>query len=66
MLLLHFIFLSFFWMLLRSDRRESYDELRELGFFSGLLLTEVLVARLDYPRSSGGITKDVGRTPTEA
>lgn len=35
-LLLHAFFLSFFWLLLRFYRRESFAELRELGFFSAL------------------------------
>ena len=36
-LLLHIFFLSFFWLLLRFYRRESFADYRELGFFSALL-----------------------------
>jgi putative nucleotidyltransferase with HDIG domain len=35
-LLLHVFFLSFFWLLLRFYRRESFARVRELGFFSVL------------------------------
>jgi cyclic-di-AMP phosphodiesterase PgpH len=41
--LLHLFFLTFFWLLLGFHRRETFAELRELGFFSALFTVTLLL-----------------------